>query len=154
MAPISITDLPPKYQAQALQQLQAQAKRKIEKQAAGIPARSKYGNVKTGRAALHFDSKKEAARFDELMTLVAAGAIRDLRLQDAFTLQRAYTTPEGQRVRPIKYVADFTYYRRAGGGDAWEFVVEDVKSKPTRTKEYMMKKKMMAERLGLTITEV
>lgn len=154
MAAINITDLPPKYQAQALQQLQAQAKRKMETQVAGTPARSKYGNVKTGRAALHFDSKKEATRFDELMTMAAAGAIRDLRLQDAFTLQRSYITPEGQRVRAIKYVADFTYYRRAGDGDAWEFIVEDVKSKPTRTKEYLMKKKMMAERLGLTITEV
>lgn len=153
MQPVSITDLPPKYQAQALQQLQAQAKRKAEAQAA-TPARSKYGNVKTGRAALHFDSKKEAARFDELMALAAAGAVRDLRLQDAFTLQRSYITPAGQRVRAIKYVADFTYYRRAGESDAWEFVVEDVKSKPTRTKEYLMKKKMMAERLGLTITEV
>ena len=106
MAAINITDLPPKYQAQALQQLQAQEKRKMETQAAGTPARSKYGNVKTGRAALHFDSKKEAARFDELMTMAAAGAIRDLRLQDAFTLQRSYITPEGQRVRAIKYVAD------------------------------------------------
>lgn len=147
----SITDLPPKYQAQAIRQIQAQAKKKMESLAA-TPARSKYGNVKTGRAALHFDSKKEATRYDELMVEQSAGAIRDLRLQVEFTLQGAFTTPDGQRVRAIRYKADFTYYRRAG--DAWEFVVEDVKSRATRTKEYMMKKKMMVERLGLTITEV
>ena len=69
-----------------------------------------------------------------------------------FTLQEAYTTPTGERVRAIRYRADFTYYRDTGGN--WEYVVEDVKSKPTRTKTYMMKKKMMADRLGLTITEI
>ena len=149
MAPISISDLPPKYQAQALRQLQDREQKKAK---AGTPARSKYGNIKTGRADLHFDSKKEAARYDQLMAERAAGAIRDLRLQVEFTLQGAFTTPDGQRVRAIRYKADFTYYRRAG--DSWEFVVEDVKSRPTRTKEYVMKKKMMVERLGLTITEV
>ena len=149
MPPISISDLPPKYQAQALRQLQAMEKKDTK---AGVPARSKYGNIKTGRAALHFDSKKEAERYDHLMVELSAGVIRDLRLQVEFTLQGAYTTPDGQRIRAIRYKADFTYYRRAG--DSWEFVVEDVKTRPTRTKDYVMKKKMMADRLGLIITEV
>ena len=69
-----------------------------------------------------------------------------------FTLQAAYTTPDGERVRAIRYLADFTYYRDTGG--SWEYVVEDVKSKPTRTRVYLMKKKMMADRLGLDITEI
>ena len=116
------------------------------------PARSKYGNVKTGRDALHFDSKKEAKRFDELEAELDAGTIKDLRLQVEFTLQAAYTTPSGERVRAIRYLADFTYYRNAGG--SWEYVVEDVKSKATRTRVYMMKKKMMSDRLGLDITEI
>lgn len=149
---IDIRDLPPKAQAQALKQLAAQQREKEERQRDTKPARSKYGNVKTGRAALHFDSKKEAARFDQLLLELRAGVIRDLRLQVEFTLQAAYTTTEGERVRAIRYLADFAYYRRAGEG--WEYVVEDVKSKPTRTRAYMMKKKMMADRLGLTITEV
>lgn len=146
---IDLSDLPPKYQAQALEQLARQERRK--KAAAEAPARSKYGNVKTGRAALHFDSQKEARRFDELAAELAAGEIRDLRLQVEFTLQAAYTTTEGERVRAIRYLADFAYYRRSG--DAWEYVVEDVKSRPTRTRAYLMKKKLMADRLGLTITE-
>lgn len=150
VASINLADLPPKYQAQALAKLAKQVKRKnAEPQQ---PARSKYGNVKTGRGDLHFDSKKEARRFDELTAELAAGAIKDLRLQVEFTLQEAYTTPTGERVRTIRYRADFTYYRDTGGN--WEYVVEDVKSKPTRTKTYMMKKKMMADRLGLTITEI
>lgn len=150
MAGINLSDLPPKYQQQAMKQL---AERMQKKQAAAEqPARSKYGNVKTGRDALRFDSKKEARRFDELVTMQQAGEIKDLRLQVEFTLQAAYTTPSGERVRAIRYLADFTYYRRSGS--VWEYVVEDVKSNPTRTRVYLMKKKMMAERLGLTITEI
>lgn len=40
-----------------------------------------------------------------------------------------------------------------GGQDEWRYVVEDVKSNPTRTKTYMMKKKLMAD-LGYQIREV
>ena len=69
-----------------------------------------------------------------------------------FTLQPAYTTPTGERVRAVRYLADFTYYRL--DGNAWQYVVEDVKSRATRTETYRIKRKLMAERLGLTITEV
>lgn len=148
MAGINFSDLPPRYQQQAMKQLAEQMQKK---QAAEQPARSKYGNVKTGRDALRFDSKKEARRFDELVIMQQAGEIKDLRLQVEFTLQAAYTTPSGERVRAIRYLADFAYYRRSG--DGWEYVVEDVKSRPTRTRAYMMKKKLMADRLGLAITE-
>lgn len=149
MAGINFSDLPPRYQQQAMKQLAEQMQKK--QAAAEQPARPKYGNVKTGRDALRFDSKKEARRFDELVIMQQAGEIKDLRLQVEFTLQAAYTTPSGERVRAIRYLADFAYYRRSG--DGWEYVVEDVKSRPTRTRAYMMKKKLMADRLGLTITE-
>jgi hypothetical protein len=36
----------------------------------------------------------------------------------------------------------------------WVLVVEDVKSKPTRTKEYAIKRKMLKDRFGFDITEV
>ena len=147
MAGINVSDLPPKYQAQVAEKLIAQQRRKQET-AAVPPHRSKYGNVTTERAAVKFPSKKEARRYDELVGLQAAGVISDLRLQVEFTLQSAYTTPDGQRVRAIRYLADFTYNRDG------EYIIEDVKSRPTRTPVYRMKKKMMADRLGLTITEV
>ena len=97
-----------------------------------------------------------------------AGQIRDLRLQVDFTLQEAFTDTEGKRVRAIRYKADFTYYqppnRQLYGSHApyyaeqsgvpWEFVVEDVKSKATRTAKYAMKKKMLKDRFGYDITEV
>ena len=62
---------------------------------------------------------------------------------------RAYTDQEGRRVRAIRYRADFTYRERDG-----RLVVEDVKSKPTRTREYLIKRKLMKERRGIDITEV
>uniref|UniRef100_A0AAU8B7V6 Endonuclease n=1 Tax=Dulem virus 34 TaxID=3145752 RepID=A0AAU8B7V6_9CAUD len=134
---------------------------------------SKYHNSPTERvtpsgAILHFDSQKEARRYDQLTTLERLGQIRDLRLQVDFTLQEAYTDTEGKRVRAIRYRADFTYYEPPNralygshapwyaeqSGLSWVLVVEDVKSRATRTKEYLLKQKLMKERLGIDITEV
>ena len=120
------------------------------------------------RGVLHFDSQKEARRFDVLAARQARGQIRDLRLQVDFTLQEAFTDTEGKRVRAIRYKADFTYYQPPNrqlygshapyyaeqSGVSWEFVVEDVKSKATRTAKYAMKKKMLKDRFGYDITEV
>lgn len=100
-------------------------------------------------AVLRFDSQKEAGRYDQLILRQQAGEIRDLRLQVDFTLQEAYTDQEGRRIRAIRYRADFTYRERDG-----RLVVEDVKSRPTRTREYLIKRKLMKERRGIDITEV
>lgn len=161
---IDVKDLPPKYQAQALQKYMAQQKRRgppPSPAADGPPKASKYHNSPTERitpsgAVLHFDSQKEARRYDHLAALEQAGQIRDLRLQVDFTLQEAYTDTEGRRVRAIRYRADFTYYQRLMGRDgaAWALVVEDVKSRATRTKDYLLKRKLMKDRFEIDITEV
>lgn len=118
----------------------------------------KYHNEPDTRGKLHFDSKKEARRYDELMVLLRAGQIRKLELQKQFTLQESYITPEGERVRAIKYVADFAYERATepdvSGEVHWLPVVEDTKSPATRTDKYKIKAKLMKARFGLTITEV
>ena len=140
----------------------------------------KYHNVKTvryvGDNVIHFDSQKEARRFDELVLLERAGKIRDLKLQVDFTLQEAYTAPAtGNRVRAIRYKADFTYLERvrddfgglatpqtpdgasspcAGEPLEWRLVVEDVKSEATRTRVYEIKKKLLMEKFGIAIREV
>ncbi|MEG2175616.1 MAG: DUF1064 domain-containing protein [Oscillibacter sp.] len=153
---ISVTDLPPKYQAQAMKQyMEQQARRGTAPSAAAQePTKgNKYHNKPTERvtpsgAVLHFDSQKEARRYDALALRLQAGQIRDLRLQVDFTLQEAYTDTEGRRVRAIRYKADFTYWERE------RQVVEDVKSKPTKTKTYAMKRKMLKDRFGIDITEV
>lgn len=116
---------------------------------------NKYHNEQTVVRGISFDSKKEANRYVELMRMVKTGRIRKLKLQQDFTLQEGYTTPDGERVRPIKYRADFTYERMAMDGNGtthWVFEVEDVKG--VRTEKYKLKKKMMLERFGITIKEV
>lgn len=155
---INLSDLPPKYQRQAVEKYMKQQKRRGPAPSAAAVQNTdraaKYRNTPTERvtasgAVLHFDSKKEARRYDHLTLRQQAGEIHDLRLQVDFTLQEAYTDPEGRRVRAIRYRADFTYRERDG-----RLVVEDVKSKPTRTREYLIKRKLMKERRGIDITEV
>lgn len=155
---VNISELPPKYQAQALKKyMDQQARRGPMPSAAPAhdqPKGPKYHNkpterVTTSGAILRFDSRKEARRYDCLIERERAGLIQDLRLQVDFTLQEAYTDTEGRRVRAIRYRADFTYREPSGG-----LVVEDVKSRATRTKEYLLKRKMMKDRLQIEINEV
>lgn len=108
----------------------------------------KYRSEKDRRGKIQFDSKKEARRYDALVVLLRCGAIEDLRVQPEFTLIEAYTTPGGERVRAMRYRADFSY--RQGG----RLIVEDVKSPATRTRVYLNKRKMMMEKYGIEITEV
>ena len=140
-----IARLSPQAQAQVLKKIGAKQRQK----------ESKYHNEPTFVRSIRFDSKKEAERYEELMALLINGWIRKLKLQQDFILQEGYTTPDGERVRPIKYVADFTYERKVSdgsGGVHWAFEVEDAKG--VRTDKYKLKKKLMLERFGITIREV
>lgn len=183
---IDVKDLPPAYQAQALRKWAAAEQKKKARRSLPSPADrkadSKYHNKPTERVTaagnvIHFQSQKEASRYDELILLEQAGQIRNLRLQVDFTLQEAYTDTEGKRVWAIRYKADFTYekrvvrmvqkevqegppykpqYTRTAYAEEtdWVLVVEDAKSRPTKTKTYAMKRKMMKERFGIDIQEV
>ena len=114
---------------------------------------SKYKNKKTVVNGITFDSQKEAERFRQLLVMQQAGEIIGLRLQPEFTLQEAFTTPRGERVRAIKYRADFAYNRivKVGSEVRLEPVVEDVKG--YRTKDYELKKKFLAGK-GIEVTEI
>lgn len=119
--------------------------------------KAKYHNQPDTRGELRFDSRKEAQRYDELTLLLKAGKIRGLKLQPQFTLQESYITPEGERIRAIRYVADFSYERQDWDPFSpvcWRDVVEDVKSVGTRTAQYKIKRKMFREKYGFDITEV
>ena len=170
---VDVKDLPPAYQVQALRKWEEQERRRKRPtlpcpDSGGPEKKTKYHNVPAKRvtdsgAILRFDSQKEARRYDELAALERAGTIRELRMQVDFTLQEAYTDGEGRRVRAIRYRADFSYKKRPKywtgyesqcPDDGWILVVEDVKSRATRTKEYIMKRKLMKERFGVEIREV
>ena len=163
----SLAQLPPRMQQQAAGKLMAKA---AKAEAVAEEKSTKYHNVKVVVNGIRFASKKEARRYLALMDAVREGAISDLRLQQDFTLQEAYTTPEGERIRAIRYQADFTYKVEWAGesiltGVSWEdmtywrqmgkgaLVIEDTKSRATKTPQYIMKYKMMAQR-GYTIREV
>lgn len=118
----------------------------------------KYRNIRTQVDGIPFDSQKEARRFIELRSLMQAGRIRKLKLKPQFTLQESYITPEGERVRALRYEADFSYERPTqpdqNGYIHWVKVVEDVKSQATRTEKYKIKKKLMLERFRIAVEEV
>lgn len=97
---------------------------------------NKYNAVKTTTGGLKFDSKAEARYYDELLMLKKTGIVKNIILQKDFTLQEAYTKENGERVRAIRYRADFEVQYADG-----HMEVIDVKGK--RTKEYIMKKKLL-----------
>jgi len=103
--------------------------------------RTKYGNVKRVIDGRIFDSQKEASRYQELKLLEAAGEITHLSLQPTFVLMDSFTV-HGKKHREITYRADFHYWDNREQIE----VVEDVKSGPTRTEAYMMRKKMFIRR--------
>lgn len=103
--------------------------------------KSKYGNKKVEFEGEVFDSKKELARWLVLRMRVLAGEITELRRQVEFVLK-----VEGEKI--CSYIADAVYKENG------ELVVEDTKSKFTRTLPvYRLKKKLMKSILGIIIKE-
>ena len=119
---------------------------------------SKYGADKIVVNDIVFDSKREARRYSELLVLLKAGEISDLKRQVRYVLIPAQREPDiigpkgGRKAgklleHEISYVADFVYKDKDGNE-----IVED--SKGFRTKEYIIKRKMMLWFHGIRIREV
>ena len=108
--------------------------------------RSKYGNRKMTRNGETFDSAKEARRYGELVLLERAGQVFDLKRQVKYEL--IPTQKIGGKVveRACTYVADFVYIEDG------KTVVEDTKG--FRTKDYIIKRKLMLFIHGIRIKEV
>lgn len=132
----------------------AKVRARIESASAGrVPAKKKgrrnlYGAQRVEIDGIEFDSQAEGKRYVQLKALEKAGEIVDLRIQVEFQLLPAQNKA-GQKERPVKYVADFCYRDRNGVP-----VVEDVKSAPTKTREYIIKRKLMLWIHGVAIREV
>lgn len=127
--------------------------------------RNKYQAIKTIVDGIEFDSRKEARRYRELLLLQRAGEIQKLRTQEKFVLiPSQYETvetgeyyqlgskrgiPKTKEVcveKAVVYVADFTYMENG------KLVVEDTKG--FRTKDYIIKRKLMLKEYGIKIREV
>jgi|EPASupsiteSAE347_1022098.scaffolds.fasta_scaffold71097_1 hypothetical protein len=107
------------------------------------PKRSKYGNVKVTSRGVKFDSKKESREYIRLLELKQCGEIKDFQHQVKFEL-----IPKTDYTKPCHYIADFVIEHPDGSKE-----VVDVKSPASRTKEYMLKKKLMYWRHGIKIAE-
>lgn len=107
---------------------------------------TKYHSRKITKDGMTFDSVKEYRRFCELSLLERAGTIADLKRQVKFELIPSQRVDGKVVERPCNYVADFVY--REGG----KTVVEDTKG--FRTKDYIIKRKLMLQVHGIRITEV
>lgn len=115
-----------------------QAKRGLRMDISDAPKRNKYRAIKTEVDGLTFDSGKEALRWQELRLLERAGKIRNLERQVKFSLD-----VNGEHV--ANYFADFIY------DSDGERIVEDCKG--MRTREYVIKRKLMFAVFGIRILE-
>ncbi|MBO5955668.1 MAG: DUF1064 domain-containing protein [Clostridia bacterium] len=106
----------------------------------------KYHSKKTEVDGIKFDSKKEAERYYELRLLEIAGAISDLKIQVKFELIPSQRINGKVVERPCTYVADFVYKENG------KTIVEDTKG--FRTKDYVIKRKLMLWVHGVKIVEI
>lgn len=115
-----------------------------------IQRSSKYKNKKTEIFGIKFDSKKEAERYIHLKAKEKNGEITGLKRQVRYELIPSQRINGKVVERKCDYVADFVYFDELKK----ETVVEDVKSKATRTSTYIIKRKLMLQKYGIRIKEV
>lgn len=106
----------------------------------------KYRNKKTVVDGINFDSRAESRRYAELKLLERAGKIASLEVHPVFPL-----VVDGVKVG--KYISDFAYFEKSGNAHTKK-VVEDVKSKPTMTPVYRLKKRLLKALYGIDIKEI
>lgn len=110
---------------------------------------SKYGAQKTTFRGQTFDSKKEAERFAQLRYMQMGKLISGLECQVKFELIPNQKDENGKVIeRAVTYIADFVYTDLRTG----EQVVEDTKG--VKTKEYIIKRKLMLHVHGIRIKEI
>lgn len=103
----------------------------------------KYNNRKTVVDGITFDSKREAARWQQLKLMERGGLIEGLERQVKYEL-----VPRQVRERSVDYYADFVYTDNSNN----QQVVEDVKG--VRTSTYVIKRKLMLWVHGIRVVEV
>lgn len=107
--------------------------------------RPKYGNRKVTVDGQTFDSTREYERYKKLRLLERAGQIDTLTRQPKFTLIPNQRNADGKVERPVVYIGDFMY--RENG----KFVIEDAKG--ARTRDYIIKRKLLLSVHGITVRE-
>ena len=93
---------------------------------------NKYFAKKQYYKGIRFDSKKELGRYLILEQMQMKNYITELEIHPKFPLMV-------NGVKIGRYTADFRYITNKG-----EVIVEDVKSKITKTRDYMLRKKILS----------
>ena len=91
----------------------------------------KYKNIPTQLDGINFDSKKEARRYQDLKLLQMGNVISNLEIQPVIPLM-----VNGTKIG--RYTGDFKYTENG------KEIIEDVKSVATKTRDYMLRKKILA----------
>lgn len=107
---------------------------------------SKYRSKKITADGLTFDSRKEYFRWHELSLLEKAGVVSGLQRQVRYELIPSQRIDGKVVERPVHYVADFVYQQDG------QTIVEDTKG--FKTKDYILKRKLMLHVHGVRIREV
>ena len=105
--------------------------------------KNKFFATRTEVDGRFFDSAREAAHYRELLILERCGHIKNLEMQVPFRL-----IVNEQLI--CTWVADFRFFDMRTG----EIVIEDVKSKATKTPLYQVKKKLFRAIYGREVKEV
>lgn len=123
--------------------------------AAQPPKPSKYRNVKVTIDGHRFDSKREAAIYQDLKARQSAGEIRNLKCQVPFDLCcPAYHIGFSAWATLATYIADFTFEERLRTPDVeWASVVADCKG-GRNTQMFELKKKWLWLQNGIEIREL
>ena len=107
---------------------------------------SKYKAVRVNNRFGRFDSRKEFNRYLVLADMEKHGEISNLERQVEFLLIPSQRDERGKVIeKAVKYKADFRYIQDG------KVVVEDVKG--IKTRDYIIKRKLMLERFGIRIRE-
>lgn len=140
---MDISRLPIKYQQQIAKKLLKAQQEKLEQE-------NKFKAQKTIADGKQFDSKKEAARYSELLLEQKLGRISDLETQVPFVLIPSQKLRSGKTERGVKYIADFVYIKDG------EKIVEDTKGykKGAAYNIFVIKRKLMKYIHDIEIREV
>jgi hypothetical protein len=112
------------------------------------PKTPKFRNQKVTIDGVTYDSKKEAARHQQLLMMEKAGKITELSRQVPFELAPAVVL-NGRKKPPLRYWADHVYKQ-----DGVRYV-EDVKSEITRKEPlYRAKIHLLKHLYNIDVTEV
>jgi hypothetical protein len=112
--------------------------------------KSKYHSRKVTVNGESFDSVKEYRRYCELRLLEKAGEIFALKRQVKFELIPSQRIDGKVVERACHYIADFAYVIKQGTD--LQPIVEDTKG--CKTKDYIIKRKLMLKEYGIRVKEV